>query len=569
MKAELFFEIVNRFYAKDKIKIYLLFPFSLIAGLFEFLGLVLIFQFVLFLSNPNTRYCEKIIYFFKNNLNVDEFSNIALILGIAVASIYVLKNAYMLIFTRYNNEILQDLSIKITVKTLKNILFQDYLISKKTTKEKKINVISKIILVVWQYCYKFINLYINCAIALILLLFLFFKFALVALVAFLFISLLALIEYKLLKKNSTHQNKYFANFFNDFNSLLFKALSSIKEIKLNNKQKHYVDEIEKRYKNCAILNKKRSFYDTFHVFFTEISIMLAFVLILIVLFYTTNFDNQLLITTLSTICVIILRLTPVINRAQCCLYAINSNKSLVQELLDFDNQFDKNFDFSTTYEKMDLAVAFELKNIFFSYDDGVGLKNINLKINKGEFVGIIGKSGCYKTTLSLIIAGLIKPTKGEILIDNKILKNYQKWQNNIALLSQDYSILFDSIDEIDTKYLNKLELNEDLKIDELSYGQKQRLALSNILSANKDILILDEITSSCDVLVEEEINDILLSLKGKKTIIAIAHRLNILKHCDRIIYMDDGEIIDIDTFKALNDKYDEFRKIIQLSSFKI
>ncbi|MBQ8475842.1 ABC transporter ATP-binding protein, partial [bacterium] len=72
-----------------------------------------------------------------------------------------------------------------------------------------------------------------------------------------------------------------------------------------------------------------------------------------------------------------------------------------------------------------------------------------------------------------------------------------------------------------------------------------------------------------DVLSEDKINDILLELKGQKTIISIAHRLQILKHCDRVIYMDNGKIIDIDTFSNLNDKYEEFRKIIELSNFQL
>ena len=197
------------------------------------------------------------------------------------------------------------------------------------------------------------------------------------------------------------------------------------------------------------------------------------------------------------------------------------------------------------------------------------MKNINLKIKKGEFVGIVGKSGCYKTTLSLILSGLIKPESGHVVVDNNILSDfdYQKWQNNIALLSQDFVILFDEIKN--NEYIEKLNLKTDSKVNEMSYGQKQRLALANILAQDKSVLILDEITSSSDVIVENEISNILLNLKKEKTIIAIAHRLNILKHCDKIIYMHDGKIIDIDTFDSLNKKYSEFNKMVELSGFKI
>lgn len=533
------------------------------------MGLILIFQFVLFLTNPNAKYCQNLILFFENNFNVDELSKISLILGVTIALIYILKNIYMLIFTRFNNEILQDLSVKITTKTIKNLLFQDYLKVNSIPNEEKINILSKISFVVWQYCYKYINLIINYAIALILLAYLFIKFTIPAIVATTFISVLALIEYRFLKANSTHQNKHFSACFDEMNALILKTITSIKEIKLNNKQDFFTNEIEEKCKDYAILNKNRSFCDIFHVYFTEISVMLAMILVLGILFYTTSFDNQILITTICTICVIILRLTPVINRAQSCLYSINSNRSLVVELLEFDDKFDNNLTFSTTNKKLSFNDSIELKNINFSYQNDNGLKNINLKIKKGEFVGIVGKSGCYKTTLSLILSGLIKPESGHVVVDNNILSDfdYQKWQNNIALLSQDFVILFDEIKN--NEYIEKLNLKTDSKVNEMSYGQKQRLALANILAQDKSVLILDEITSSSDVIVENEISNILLNLKKEKTIIAIAHRLNILKHCDKIIYMHDGKIIDIDTFDSLNKKYSEFNKMVELSGFKI
>ena len=150
-------------------------------------------------------------------------------------------------------------------------------------------------------------------------------------------------------------------------------------------------------------------------------------------------------------------------------------------------------------------------------------------------------------------------------------ENYKKWQNNISILSQDFSIIKDNIfDGLNSEIIDSLELKElNPNPLELSFGQKQRAALAQTLAQNKQLLILDEATSSLDVLSEDKINNLLFELKAKKTIISIAHRLQILKHCDKIIYMDKAKIIDIDTFKNLNDKYEEFRKIIELSNFQL
>lgn len=573
LKRFLFNEILNEFYKNKKYRFYFLFILSTFAGLFEYMGLILIFQFVLFLSNPNTKYCNEIIEFFKNNFNIADFSKITLILGVSISLIYILKNIYMFIFIRFSNNLLQDLSINITLKTIKNILFQDYLKIKEVPNDDKIAIFLKNELVIWHYCFKFINLISNCSIIVILVLFLFFKFALSATVALIFVSLLSFVGYKFLKMNSSYQNKYFSQAFNNFSSDIMKIINSTKEIKLSAQHEFFIEKIEKDAKIYTDLYKDKNYFSVFHMYFTEIIIMLAFILILGVLFYTTNFDNQLLITSISTICVIILRLAPVINRTQSCLYAMNSYRGVVLELLDFNYKYGKNISYILNKTVLPFEKCLEIKNVEFSYGDGdSGLKNINLKINKGEFVGIVGKSGCYKTTLSLIISGLIKPKKGEIFIDDNDLMeiDYQKWQNNIAFLSQDYSILFDGTDKVNQEILKKLGLdNIDLKIEEASFGEKHRIALANILTQEKEILILDEVSSSCDVISQEKINNILKELKGTKTIISIAHRLQILKYCDKIIYMDKGKIIDVDTLKALYDKYDEFKRIVELSSFEI
>ena len=244
----------------------------------------------------------------------------------------------------------------------------------------------------------------------------------------------------------------------------------------------------------------------------------------------------------------------------------------MQEFLKLDSLFQEKDLCPISNDKIEFKNEIVLKNVSFKYPDKFdGLKNINLKINKGDFIGIIGKSGCYKTTLALIISGLFQPLSGEILIDGKkIGKNdIKRWQNNVALLSQDFILLDEITKNIDEKILNKLDLNQNLNKNELSFGQKQRIALASILEQNKEIIILDEATSALDVLSEEKINNLLLELKNSKTIISIAHRFQILKHCTKIVYMDNGEMIDCDTFSNLSDKYPEIKTMIELSSFNI
>ena len=582
MQIKLFNEIINRFYAKNKYRFYFLVILSLIAGFFEYVGLVFVFQFVLFLSNPNSEYLSKIIKFFSENFNISNASKISLILGFLIILIYILKNVYMLFFTKFNNSILEDLSVKIITKILKNLILQDYLTINSIPKDEKLNIISKTNLVVLQYLQKYINLVVNIVVAAIIISYLFVKFAIVAIIATVFIAILSMFEYLYLKKQSNYQNLNYSKVHDLMHSILLKAINSYKEIKLNNMQGYFIEQFSASAKKYASLNNDRNFNNVFHIYFTEISVMFIFALVIASLYLTSNFDNSLILTSICTICVIILRLTPLINRAQSCLYCINSNEKIVKELFKFDDNFKDKINCKITDKKMKFEKII-FQNVCFSFDNGNGLKNVNLEINKGDFIGIAGQSGSYKTTLTMILSGFIKPDSGRIIIDGNILvdDNMPEWQNNVAFLSQDFNMIFDNIfeniamseiydkDKV-KKFIDKfdisLNIDENKKICELSHGQRQRIALLSTLYQNKDLIILDEPTSSIDVISEEKINKILGSLKGKKTIISIAHRLNTLKNCTKIIFINKNGKIDIDTFENLKNN-SEFRQSLEISNF--
>ena len=162
------------------------------------------------------------------------------------------------------------------------------------------------------------------------------------------------------------------------------------------------------------------------------------------------------------------------------------------------------------------------------------------------------------------------------------------WQNNISILSQDYALPFKTIGQNVTLEPN-FDINKDKKdiigalkfaniydeiqgdieknVNELSCGQRHRIALARVFYFKRNVIMLDEATSALDVQTEDEISKTIEAIKGKKTIIAIAHRLKTLKNCDRLIYMDSGKILGVGTFKELEDKFPEFKKLIKLSQF--
>ncbi|MDB9807961.1 ABC transporter ATP-binding protein, partial [Candidatus Pelagibacter sp.] len=215
--------------------------------------------------------------------------------------------------------------------------------------------------------------------------------------------------------------------------------------------------------------------------------------------------------------------------------------------------------------------SIELKNINFSYLNSKDkiLSNFNLKINKGDFLGISGHSGSGKSTLIDLMVGLLEPTSGEIFIDNINLKKYKKnWTRKIGYVPQETYLMDDTIrnniafsedsykfDEERFKktiklarldnFINSFHEKENKVVGErgiqLSGGEKQRIGIARALYLNPEIIVLDEPTSALDKINEEKIIEDLfkLNLATKITILLISHKDSVFRHCNKIISLED------------------------------
>lgn len=231
---------------------------------------------------------------------------------------------------------------------------------------------------------------------------------------------------------------------------------------------------------------------------------------------------------------------------------------------------------------------FSLKDISFRYrDKDMVLHGVNLSVQKGEKVGIIGESGGGKSTLIDLLAGLSKPEEGGLYIDGKLLppSDYAGWRQNISYVSQNVYLLDDTVDmnismemqggQIDrarAKHARELalvdefleEMGEDSSLVtgengiRLSGGQRQRIGIARALYQDKDILILDEATSALDVHTEKRLLDNIVRQKSK-TLIFITHRVETLSFCDRIYVVSEGKIADSGSYDDLQERSSYFK----------
>lgn len=206
------------------------------------------------------------------------------------------------------------------------------------------------------------------------------------------------------------------------------------------------------------------------------------------------------------------------------------------------------------------------------------LKHINLDIKQGEFITLLGKSGCGKSTTLKLIAGLTTPDSGDILFDNKSVLNLKTQDREAVIVFQDYSLfphmnVFENIEfglkmkKIDKK-VRKNKVNELMNLvklqgfekkypNELSGGQKQRVAIARTLAVNPKILLLDEPFSSLDINLKNEMREFILNLqkKLKITTILVTHdKEEALMMSDKIAVMINGKIAQFDIPKNLYEK---------------
>jgi len=233
----------------------------------------------------------------------------------------------------------------------------------------------------------------------------------------------------------------------------------------------------------------------------------------------------------------------------------------------------------------------EFKNVRFAYDDAVILDNINLIIEKGKTIALVGSSGAGKSTLADLVPRFHDVTGGEVLIDGVNIKDYSlhSVRSQMSIVTQEPILFNDSIennvrlgkaDAADQEIMQAAKVanahafimqkehgyktNIGDRGSKLSGGERQRLTIARALLKNPPILILDEATSSLDTESERLVQDAINNMMQNRTSIVIAHRLSTIRHADEIIVLQKGKIVERGTHDQLLSQKGFYRKLVEM-----
>lgn len=239
--------------------------------------------------------------------------------------------------------------------------------------------------------------------------------------------------------------------------------------------------------------------------------------------------------------------------------------------------------------------AIEFKNVSFSYNNKVVLKNINLVVPKGKTIALVGSSGAGKSTLADLVPRFHDVSSGELLIDGINIKDYsvQSVRDKISIVTQEPILFNDTIGNniaLGKQDANLTEIQDAAKIansfdfiskkehgfnsnigdrgSKLSGGERQRLTIARAVLKNPPILILDEATSSLDTESERLVQDAINNMMQNRTSLVIAHRLSTIRSADEIIVLQNGSIVERGTHNTLVALDGFYNKLVQMQEIK-
>jgi len=356
---------------------------------------------------------------------------------------------------------------------------------------------------------------------------------------------------------------------------IHEGIEGLKEVRILSKEDYFYQMVKTNAQDFSLYNTYSQVISAVPRYLLEL-MMVLFLVLLIMITISNNGDVQAMFPTLAMFGVAALRLLPFVNTLSTSLVNLRYSRDSVSRLYSDIKSMEglKTCGLAVNDNKTHKPFkSISLENVTFGYPQGNSeiLNKVSLTIKYGESVGLIGSSGSGKTTLIDIILGLLVPQEGMIQYNGRpISQSWDEWRSHIAYLPQEVFLIDNTLRNNIALGINNNEINED-KIDNaikqarltevvsqlahgkdtflgergvrLSGGQRQRVALARAFYHNRSVLVMDESTSALDNETEREIVDEIERLKGKVTMIIVAHRLTTLQHCDKIYEICKGQIV--------------------------
>jgi ATP-binding cassette, subfamily B, bacterial PglK len=383
----------------------------------------------------------------------------------------------------------------------------------------------------------------------------------------------------------------------DANQKITEVLKTYREAVAQNRRQFYVEKIGRIRSDQAETLAEISFMPNISKYVLESTVVIGALLVSGIQFAIQDSTNA--VATLAVFLAAGSRMAPSFLRIQQGALTVKTSLGSAKFTLELMSELKNQpmlaiVKLAPSFKHLNFSPSLEVENLTFQYTQAVEpvLKDINISLGAGKVLAIVGPSGSGKTTLVDLILGSLIPTQGEIRISGDApLKTAADWPGALSYVPQDVVVVngtvrenvalgYNSDDNFDGQILKCLEIANltdllsslpkglDAEIGDhghvLSGGQRQRLGIARAMFTNPRFLVLDEATSALDAETEFKITNSINQLRGRLTLVIIAHRLSTVRNADLVIYLNDGKIEAEGTFDDVRRAVPNFDRQINL-----
>ena len=521
-----------------------------------------------------------------------DFYKQVVVLSTISAIFLVGRTILSMIFTRKYLKFLGNRSASITSSLFSKLITQNILeVQKRNTQETLFLLTEGVRRITVGVLGNFVFLIADVALLAVLTVGLLVLDPLVAMVTFILFGSVAVILHFSMSKKSQRLGRFNSEISMSSNKHIVEAINSYREMYVRDRKSYYAKTIEDERYKYSINDAHLSFMPMISKYVLESAVVIG-AFVIAGMQFAIN-DARHAIATLAIFMAAGSRIGPAIMRVQQGLIQIGISIGsaeptlrMAKELSSIDTSLAGSR--SPDFQHSGFTPSIDVQNLTFSYPESprVGIESVNFSLKPGQSLAIVGSSGAGKTTLVDLILGILIPQKGFVEIGGFAPNEaIAKWPGSISYVPQDVAILDGSVREnvcmgysvgeiSDSRIWEALEgakiltfvkslpkgLDSEIgdKGSRISGGERQRIGIARALLTNPKLLILDEATSSLDGGTEAEISESIQTIKGKVTVVMIAHRLSTVRNADAVLYLQNGRSLVIGTFDEVRQQIPDF-----------
>jgi len=568
-----------------------LFVMQFFGGILELLGVSMMLPFVQLLMTPDKLMSKGIIKQFSAAMGITTEKQLVMFMLAGVIAIFVIKNIYLILLTYVQYQIVWHNRLKMEAEMMTGYLYKPYMFHVSQNSAEIQRIILSDVGNVFEALSNVFFLLSDLITSGMLIVLLFATDKVITTVIFLLLGFFMLAYFKVFRTRLYQYGKtaqyYSTEVYKSFN----QSFHGIKEIKIYECEPYFAKEFRKNRSLQISMMKRGNFFQQTPKYFLEM-ICTAGVLGIIFLKVLQGAPLTDLVPQLAVFAMAAYRILPSANKINTEIAYINNNKVSIEVVYDARNlQQEERSGMEqsahaeeayrsekmsgsekTTAQYAEKVGDIDFQNVTFRYPQGEKniLEKANLHIEGGKAVAFKGPSGAGKTTTADLLLGILEADEGVISYDGTNIRELgRKWFSHLGYIPQNIYLSDDTIrrnvafgiskpdDDKIWKALEAAQLKEfieekpeglDAMVGEggikISGGQRQRIGIARALYNDPEILVLDEATSALDNETEAAVMEAINYLKGKKTLIIIAHRLSTLEKCDKIYEVADGKIVE-------------------------